>query len=168
MGLHGDPHHHDLQACDILPDLQRAHPGRLPASLVRVRIVQTAAAVWLERTSRRGRPWLEAAPPQSSATVVERDVLSGFIACGQQGELLFDPSTSALDNARAFMELTPYTLINVTNLFSEEEACAVDEGYRQGGAAAADCWAVPFGTEHCQEYPLYLKASQKPRYNTYP
>jgi len=132
----------DLQACDILPDLLRVHPGRLPANVVRVRVVQNSEAVWLERTSRVGRPWLDEDPPVGSTTLVERDVLSGFIACGPRGELLFDPTTSVLDNAVELMRLTPYSLINVTNLFLEEEAYAVDEGYRNGGAAAADCWAV--------------------------
>jgi len=132
----------DLQACDILPDLLRVHPGRLPANVVRVRVVQNSEAVWLERTSRVGRPWLDEDPPVGSTTVVERDVLSGFIACGPRGELLFDPATSVLDNAVELMRLTPYTLINVTSLFTEAAAHEVDEGYRAGGAAAGDCWAV--------------------------
>jgi len=132
----------DLQTCDILPDLQRAHPGRLPTNVVRIRVVQNREAVWLERTSRVGRPWLDDDPPVGSTTVVERDVLSGFIACGPRGELLFDPSTSVLDNAVELMRLSPYSLINVTSLFSEAAAHEVDEGYRNGGAAAADCWAV--------------------------
>jgi len=133
---------HDLQACDILSDLQRVHPGRLPSNVIRVRLIQNREAVWLERTSSKGRPWLDEDPPVGSITVVERDVLSGFIAGGPQGELLFDPTTSVLENAREFMRLTPYTLINVTDLFLEAEAYAVEEGYRLGGAAAGDCWAI--------------------------
>jgi len=135
----------ELSACDILTELRELHPGRLADDLVRVRVVQSPAAVWLERTSRTGRPIPGVAPPAGLTTVVERDPLSGFIACGPDGELLFDPATSVLENARELLRLTPYTLINVTSLFADRVAREVDEGYRQGGAAAVDCWDILAG-----------------------
>jgi hypothetical protein len=137
--------HDELKACDILTELRELHPGRLPDDVIRVRVVQSGAAVWLERTSRTGRPLPGVEPPAGLTTVVERDPLSGFIACGPDGELLFDPATSVLENAREFLRLTPYTLINVTCLFADRVAREVDEGYREGGAAAVDCWDILAG-----------------------
>lgn len=115
------------QAREMLPQLRAKYPRCLRPEITSVQLVQSRDRCYLEIT-----------------TVIER---SGYLAdevsartdlafIGDSSQLSFSPETSIDENVRYFVtDFDEVSIINCTDLFTEEMAIRIDTHWRQFGTA---------------------------------
>jgi hypothetical protein len=103
---------------DMLPELINRYTNWLRPEIRAVRIVQKGGNVFLEITTTKS------AAPLVDEQLNRTDL--SFIGSPSE-EVFFPPSHTAQDNARRFIEeFDPYSIINCTDLFTEEACHEVD------------------------------------------
>ncbi len=106
---------------DILGELRRRFPQWMRPDITGVRLVQKSGNVFLEITEKTGT--------LADERLTRTDL--SFIAGGSdEDDVMFSPLRTAEENARLFVDrLDPYSIINCTDLFSEEGCHEVDQRY---------------------------------------